>query len=86
MRAAAGHQRSGPVSGSAPQGQADFQPLRDAEWAAGILAINKARVYQLSREGVLPCVRLGRQIRFDERTIRAWVEAGGQGLPVDSAL
>ena len=57
-----------------------FLPLRDAEWAACLLAVTKARVYQLAREGVLPCVRLGRQIRFDERALRAWVEGGGQRL------
>ena len=67
-----------------PPNQAGFQPLRDAEWAARTLAVNKARIYELVREGVLPCVRLGRQIRFDESTIRAWIEAGGRTLPDES--
>lgn len=35
------------------------------------------RVYELARTGVIPCVRLGRQIRFDETTLRQWTSRGG---------
>jgi excisionase family DNA binding protein len=35
------------------------------------------RVYELARTGLIPCVRLGRQIRFDETTLRQWASRGG---------
>lgn len=41
------------------------------------LGISKARVYQLAREGVLPCVRLGRTIRFDPAVIQDFIGNGG---------
>ena len=60
-----------------------IRPLRDANWAAAILGLGKARVYELVRQGILPHVRLGRQVRFEERAIRSFIESGGCGLPED---
>ena len=45
------------------------------------LRVSVPRAYQLAREGVLPVVRLGRQVRIEEETLRKWVAQGGQGLP-----
>ena len=36
-----------------------------------------ARVYELARQRLIPCIHLGRQVRFDEATLRAWMNAGG---------
>jgi excisionase family DNA binding protein len=44
------------------------------------LRLPRSRVYQLGRAGLLPVVRLGRQVRVSETALRAWVEAGGRGL------
>ncbi len=41
-----------------------------------------ARVYELARRGLLPgVVRLGRQVRFDPKKVREFVDRGGQSLP-----
>jgi hypothetical protein len=39
------------------------------------------RVYELARAGIIPCVRLGRTVRFDPERVRELVEGGGQALP-----
>ena len=57
------------------------RPLRDAAWAATVLNTGKGRVYELVRRGILPHVRLGRQVRVDEGAIHRFIESGGQGLP-----
>ena len=49
--------------------------------AAELLRLRPARVYELAREGVLPVVRLGRQVRVEEQALRDWIARGGQALP-----
>ena len=36
------------------------------------------RVYEIIRLGLLPAVRIGRQIRVEEQAFKAWVRRGGQ--------
>ncbi|MEW6047003.1 MAG: helix-turn-helix domain-containing protein [Bacillota bacterium] len=48
---------------------------------ARVLDVTEDRVYQLVREGLLPAVRVGRQIRFDADKLRDWIEQGGCALP-----
>jgi len=52
--------------------------LRIAEVAAR-LDVRVERAYELAREGVLPVVRLGRQIRIEPERFEAFIERGGQG-------
>ena len=40
------------------------EPLLDAEQVAGLLGIPRSTIYELVRGGQLPCVRIGRHIRF----------------------
>ncbi len=47
---------------------------------AELLDVSRARAYELVREGLLPVVRLGRQIRVDPSKLEAWLDAGGIGL------
>ena len=47
---------------------------------AEMLDLDSHRVYELARKGVIPCVRIGRQIRFDRDRIEAWIHAGGSAL------
>ena len=47
---------------------------------AHILRVRRARVYQLVRDGVIPSIRLGRQIRVDRGALLGWLRDGGQGL------
>jgi len=48
---------------------------------AAKLQVTEARVFELARMKLLPCVRIGRQVRFVPEQINAWVQNGGQALP-----
>jgi hypothetical protein len=41
----------------------------------------KDRVYQLARQGVIPCIRLGSVVKFDLRKVAEWIDNGGSALP-----
>jgi excisionase family DNA binding protein len=52
--------------------------LFNAKEVAEILQVSTQRVYELSRQGILPSVRIGaRQIRFEEARLLQWIENGG---------
>jgi excisionase family DNA binding protein len=42
-----------------------------------MLQVTRARVYELARLGLIPCVHIGRQVRFEETALREWVSRGG---------
>ncbi len=48
---------------------------------AKILDVSEDRVYTLAREGILPHVRLGRQIRVDSQVLEEFIRGGGKALP-----
>jgi excisionase family DNA binding protein len=49
-----------------------------ANEVAELLRVSEQRVYELSRTGVLPTIRLGeRQYRYSKRAILEWLERGG---------
>ncbi|ELK43456.1 helix-turn-helix domain-containing protein [Brevibacillus agri] len=47
---------------------------------AKILGISKERSYAIARDGLLPTVRIGRQIRVDQEQLNSWIQNGGQAL------
>jgi hypothetical protein len=53
--------------------------LAKADRVARILNVDKARVYELARTVFPPgvVVRIGRQVRFDERALLEWLRKGG---------
>jgi excisionase family DNA binding protein len=51
--------------------------LLTAKEVAPILQVTEARVYEMSRENLLPTVRMGRQVRYDEDALLNWIRAGG---------
>lgn len=53
------------------------EPLVDVDAVAARLGVKRFTVYDLVREGKLPCVRIGRAIRFDEDVIEEWISKGG---------
>ena len=57
------------------------EKLMNSNEVAEILFISNERVYALAREGILPCVRLGRQLRFSPGKISQFIENGGKALP-----
>ena len=50
------------------------------EEVASILDVSEGRAWELARNGTIPCVRLGRQVRVDPTALGAWIEAGGKAL------
>ena len=56
--------------------------LRNVDWVKEILNLGtRQRAYELARLGLIPSVRIGRTVRFDEDQIREFVRTGGRGLP-----
>ena len=47
---------------------------------AELLRVRPARAYQLARDGLLPCVRLGTQVRVDPQQLAEWIACGGSRL------
>lgn len=45
------------------------------------LSISRARAYELVRNGTIPAIRLGRQVRIDSELLEQWVAAGGTSRP-----
>ena len=40
--------------------------------------LSTGRVYEMIRLGLLPAVRMGRQIRVEEQAFKDWINRGGQ--------
>ena len=59
--------------------------LLTAEEVAAILRVKTARAYELSRTRVLPTVRIGRQVRYDESALLEWIRAGGSARSVSGS-
>ena len=55
-------------------------PLCHAQYVADLFDLPKKRIYELSRLGIIPSVRIGRLLRFDPETIQRWIAAGGRGF------
>ena len=58
-----------------------IKPLWDTRELAQRLGIHRTRLYALVRKGLIPHVRIGRAIRFDPASIRAWEQSGGWASP-----
>jgi len=67
-----------------PDQAGDAPSLRTADWVASRLGISRWAVYELAKRRVLPCVRLGKLVKFDEVAVEAWIAAGGTRSPDDS--
>lgn len=55
----------------------DTTKLLLAQEAATLLRIPPNRIYELAKRSLIPCVRIGRLVRFPEHLLLAWIEAGG---------
>ena len=61
--------------------------LLTANETAGLLRVKPQWVYRMVRRGVLPAVRLGRQLRVDEDALKGWLaERGLSGQPEQNGL
>lgn len=56
--------------------------LLTAKEVAATMNLRLARVYELTREGVLPSIRVGRrQLRYDLIALSEWAKQGGNLAP-----
>jgi excisionase family DNA binding protein len=49
-------------------------PLLRADQVASLLAVKTSWVYDAVRTGSLPCIRVGRHIRFTRGMLEEWLE------------
>jgi len=47
---------------------------------ADLLEVSETTTRRLVKKGALPAIRVGRQIRIDERRLEEWLAGGGSGL------
>lgn len=57
-----------------------MRTLMTAGQVAAVLRVTPNRVYELVRSGLLPVVRLGRQVRIDSLALDKWIATGGAEL------
>ena len=48
-------------------------PLLTANQAAALLSVKTSWIYEATRTGKLPCIRLGRHIRFTRGMLEEWL-------------
>ena len=56
--------------------QTSAKPLRlllTAEETARALAISPRKLWELTRTGQIPCIRIGRSVRYDRVDLEAWI-------------
>lgn len=57
------------------QGQSDLQPqLVRSQDAARFLALSDRKLWELTRSGNVPHIRIGRSLRYDLDDLRRWIE------------
>lgn len=54
------------------------EPLLRADDAAALLSVRTSWVYEAVRDGRLPCVRVGRHVRFLRADLEEWLRAQRQ--------
>lgn len=52
--------------------------LVTADWVVTKLGIPVPSIYDYARRGVLPCVRVGRLVRFRPSDIEKFIDSGGK--------
>ena len=58
--------------------------LKRADWLKEKLGLDSKQVaYRIARENLVPSVRIGKRLRFDEDEIEAFIQAGGKPLESD---
>ena len=58
--------------------------LRRIHFVAQELDVSIPRAYALIREGLLPAVRIGRQVRVADAALEQFIADGGKGLEDDA--
>lgn len=50
--------------------------LVDTHDACVLLSTSARTLWQLTKDGIIPCRRLGRSVRYSIRDLEAWIDAG----------
>ena len=58
---------------------ADTPLLLKPDDVAKALAISPRKLWELTNTGEIPCVRIGRALRYSPNDLRAWVEKRKEG-------
>ena len=51
--------------------------LLTAKETSSVLRITTQRLYEMARKGLIPSVRIGGCVRFDQAQLQAWIRSGG---------
>ena len=62
-------------NGLVPSTQTLDGPLLRPEQAAALLAVKTSWIYDAVRTGRLPCIRVGRHIRFTRAMFEGWLQS-----------
>lgn len=73
LRGAAGGRRRGAQSGEDRRRVPLDEPLLDCTAAAALLGVRVSWMRDAARLGQVPCLRLGRHIRFSRLALEAWL-------------
>ncbi len=49
------------------------EPLLNADQAAGLLSVRKSWIYEAVRANQMPCLKVGRHIRFTRPMLESWL-------------
>ena len=69
-----------PIREAAAAQEAKTSNLMTVSEVATFLNMKQDKVYSLAREGILPTVRLARQIRFSRDALEKFINEGGKPL------
>ena len=58
-----------------------MQQLLSAREVSETLKLPLQRIYELTRRGAIPSVRVFRQYRYNPEALRKWIERGGTSAP-----
>jgi excisionase family DNA binding protein len=74
------------ATGSAPGGSVSLsEPLMDCAAAAALLSVRVSWVRDAARLGQLPCLRVGRHLRFTRPMLEEWLTGQLDGTPAGRA-
>ncbi len=69
------------ISMSNSEGGEHMARLLRANQAAQKIDVTVDRLYDYSRQGIVPVVRIGRQVRWSEEALDDFISNGGQSFP-----